>query len=403
MIISSQNHAKAIGIKGITSTAGILFIVGIVASLAMFNSDKEFMFSYFFGWLFFTCLTLGCLGVTLLHHTVRGAWGLSILRLVEAGGSPASIAAMFVGWIPIFLKAKEFYPWADPEKVAHDHVLHYRAHDLWGFLQYQPQPWMIRSIVCFAIWFGLSAVLRKSSQAQDSVADKGAAAKMAAFRTTIAAPGIVLYFLAGTMAFTDWVMSIDAHWFSTMMPAWFVVGSVLTALALCNVIVMSNATKEPYNEVMNKGLSKDLGNMLFVFSLLWAYTSFSQFVIIWAGNLPELTTFYITRTRPVWQAIGVFLIFGQFLFPFISLLSPKSKATPRILRNIAIVVLLVRFVDVFWITIPFFRSDFGVHLSDLVALVLMGSAWTLVFGSMLSRGNLLPTHDPRLKEAYAHA
>ncbi|MBX3118104.1 MAG: hypothetical protein KF784_03500 [Fimbriimonadaceae bacterium] len=402
MIISSQNHANAIGAKKAATAAALLFVIGggIAASMAL--SDKSFMHSYFFGWLFFTCLTLGCLGVTLLHHTIRGAWGLSVLRLVEAGGSPAAFAAMLVGWIPIALSTKVFYPWADPAKVAGDHVLQYRS-ELPFVMQMTQQPWMTRTIVCFAIWMGLAYYLRKSSHAQDGEQDAAKANKMAQARTNISAPCLVLFFLTGTVAFTDWVMSIDAHWFSTMMPAWFIVGSVLTALALCNVIVMSNAKKEPYSEVMNKGLSKDLGNMLFVFSLLWAYTSFSQFVIIWAGNLPELTTFYVTRTRPVWQSIGVFLILGQFLFPFISLMSPKSKANPNILRNIALWVLLVRFVDVYWIAIPFFRPDFGVQIGDIVALAAFGALWTLVFSTMLLKGNLLPTHDPRLKEAYAHA
>ncbi len=402
MIISSENHANAIGAKKGVGLFGALLLLGGAISGAMWVNDKTFLFSYFFAWLFFTCLTLGCLGVALLHHTIRSAWSLSVLRLVEAGGSWVSFMAMLVGWIPIMLRAQEIYPWADAAKVGADHVLKYRS-ELPAVMQMTLGPWIARTVICFVIWAGLAAILRKSSHAQDSTTDSKTADKMAQFRTNLSAPCIVLYFLTGTVALTDWVMSIDAHWFSTMMPAWFVVGSVLTTIALCNVIIMSNAKKEPYSEIMNKGLSKDLGNMLFVFSLLWAYTSFSQFVIIWAGNLPEFTTFYLTRTRPIWQGIGVFLILGQFLLPFVSLLSPRSKATPNILRNIALWVLLVRFIDVYWITIPFFRADFAVTFGDLAAVIGFGALWAFIFCSMLLKGNLLPTHDPRLKEAYAHA
>jgi len=252
-------------------------------------------------------------------------------------------------------------------------------------------------------YFGIRGVymyaMRKSSLKQEETRDNN----LAQSRTNWAAPGLVVFCVTVTLAFTDLTMSLDPHWFSHIWGFINIAGSSLSVFAFCNIIVMSNAKRSPFADVMNKGLSKDLGNWMFVFTCLWAYFSFSQYVIIYAGNMPEFTSFFLARRDPTWGALGLGLMFGSFLLPFVILLSPKVKATPSWLVRVAVWILLFRVLDVYWMVIPFFRSTLKFDVNDLVAFVAIGGLWLFAFSKATMKASLVPTHDPKLVEEYEHA
>ncbi|KAA0239662.1 MAG: hypothetical protein EDM74_03375 [Armatimonadetes bacterium] len=391
----SNNTARALGFDKLAPVA-LLGVVGLgVLCGVAFASDKAtFLQSYLMGWLFWMLLAIGCLGFTLLHHTIRAAWSLSILRLLEAGSSPMMFAALAIAFVPIAANTHTLYEWTHTAFMQSHPALQYK---LW-FLN--ETGWFVRTAVYFLIFFGMSAILRKSSHEQDRTGET----RLAEGRTTLSAPGLVVFVLTVTLATTDWVMSLDPHWFSHIFGAWLMVGGALTAVAVMNWIVCRNALRAPFAEIVNKGLTKDLGNMMFVFTLLWAYTSLSQFLIIWSGNLPEFITYYVSRTKMGWDTMGLVLIAGQFLAPFLLLMAPRTKAVPRLLMLMASWILLMRVVDVFWIVAPFFRKN-GVEVvwTDFAAFGFMGCLWLFVFARSALQGSLIPTHDPRVKEAYHHA
>ncbi|MFQ3588624.1 MAG: hypothetical protein SNJ76_13310 [Fimbriimonadaceae bacterium] len=391
----SEATGTNLGLGKLFAPAALAAIVTLIVCGGSFLGDQVgFLQSYLIGYTFFLNLALGFLGLTLLHHLVRGAWGISVLRIFEAGSSPGVFLALLVLIVPILVGAPGIYPWADPAQVQGDLVLEFRA------------PYMnivavsIRTVIYFALWAWMAHFMRKSSLRQDESKDANETQK----RTNWSAGLLIVYMLSVTLATTDWIMTIEPHWFSTIFGAWFVVGGALTAIALATAIVMQNAANEPYRDVVKPGLVKDLGNMCFVFTLLWAYTSFSQFVIIWSGNLPEFITYYVSRTKPGWNVIGSFLMIGQFLIPFVVLLSPRVKTLPKTLATVAILIFAVRFVDVFYMIAPFFRTTgLSVDWRDFVSLIFVGSIWLALFVSQLTKASLLPQHDNRLVEAYEHA
>jgi hypothetical protein len=371
----------------------LALLAGALCVYAYFGDRHHFLQSYLFAWTFWVGLTLGCFGFTLLHHTIRGTWGLPILRILESGGGPVMILVMGIFALPIVFGVHDLYHhWSGPE-AATDIVLQRKSF-------YLNEPFFIaRTVFYFLSWAGIAWYLRSSSLREDRTGDANEAVK----RTNFSAPMLIWFVITITLAATDWTMSLDPHWFSAIYGIIYMVGGALSAIALINIMVMRSVDKEPYRQVMNPGLSKDLGNLMFVFTLLWAYTSLSQFLIIYMGNLPEFNVFYEIRSKPGWNELSLFLVFGQFLAPFVILLAPRSKSDPRVLAGIAIWVFLVRFVEQFWNTIPFMRPDFGVAWTDAAAIVFLGAVWFAVFSRQLQVGSMLPAHSPRLKEAYEHA
>lgn len=379
---------------------GILFAVGFFGATTP-EAKRTVMQSYVFAYIFWSTLTLGCLGLTLLHHTIRARWSLSILRLLEAGGGPLSILMMAILFIPIGLNvaaqdASTVYLWARPE--GHEnHIIHAKAFFL------NVPGFMIRQGVYFLGWFALAAFLRSSSLKQDQTLNSDESAK----RTNVSAPGMVFFVVLLTGAVTDWVMSLEPLWFSTMLPLLFVAGSALSALSLMIVLMMRHASSDPYREVVRPGLTKDLGNMLFALTLLWTYLTLSQFLITWSGNLPEEIPYYVARSAPTgWEYLGATLVFLQFFVPFLTLLAPRTKHYAKNLLGIATLIFVVRFIDIYWTVMPGLRSSPWSSLSqwtDYAALAGLGGVWFAVWGAQLSKATLLPTHDRRLEDAPAHA
>ncbi len=393
----SQNNAKSIGFTSTHFYTAVLFlfVLGGVAVAGIVGSGKErFLQSYLFGWTFWMMLALGCLGFQLLIHTIRPAWGLSVLRIFEAGGGPWSFVALGVAFVPILMNAGTVYHWTHPEYMSQHAALEFKKWFLndAGFL--------LRNVGYFLFWLGLAAYMRRSTLKQDQTKEEG----LAVWRTSIAAPSILFFVLSITFAVTDWLMSLDAHWFSTIFGVWLMVGGALTAISFATLVVMRSAGKEPIKAIMHPALSRDLGNMIFVFTLLWGYTSLSQFLIIWAGNLPEFISFFTHRGHSSWGFLSLVLIFGQFMVPFVLLMAPRTKAVPQILAAVASYILLMRLVDVYWIVIPFFERENAIPIgSDFIGLLAVGALWFAVFLNQIQKGALLPEYSHRLAEAYNHA
>jgi hypothetical protein len=373
---------------------------GVATLIGLFSSDhavKEMAFqSYLYGYVFWAGLSLGCFGFTLFHHSIRGAWGLAILRLLEAGGGPLMLAIFGVLSIPLLITVMDpgglYHHWTGTEAAA-DVVLQRKA---W----YLNQSFFVaRTIAYFVIWTAIAYYLRKSSLREDQTLDK----REAAARTNFASPMLIFFVISITLAATDWTMSLNPHWFSTIYGIIYMVGGALSAISLINILVTWNAHKDPYRDYVTPGLTKDLGNLMFVFTLLWAYTSLAQFLIIYMGNLKEFNVFYTIRGTGIWNGISLFLIFGQFIFPFVVLLAPRTKRFPNVLLRVSLFIFIVRFIEQYWNVMPFMRQEFNFVWTDVAAVVFFGAVWFSVFSRQVQVGALIPTHDPRLKEAYEHA
>jgi hypothetical protein len=218
----------------------------------------------------------------------------------------------------------------------------------------------------------------------------------------ISGPGIVIYCLTVTFASFDWVMSLEPKWFSSIFGLHFLIGQGLSALTFCTLVIAWLAKRDPMHQFVKPSHLHDYGKLTLAFTMVWAYFSFSQLLIIWSANLPEEVPFYLHRIGP-WKPVSVALVVLHFFLPFLLLLSRDLKRTGKTLRAVAILLLFARWLDIYWHTAPVLHPQSVLpYWLDVVVPFTMLSLWTWLFLTFLSRRPLLPIHDPYLPEALAH-
>jgi hypothetical protein len=374
---------------GVGLMTGVIgFLVYWIAYFAQpADIQAQMAHAYMYGWTFWATLTLGCLAMTFLHHAVRGSWGLAVLRILEAGGSATSFLVVFLAYLPILIipsAIQSVYPWTHP---GNDPVLLNRLP------LYNPTAFVIRQVILFAIWIAFAAALRRSSVRQDTNKDS----KEAQWRTNWSAPGLVVTALTGTMAATDWVMSMDPHWYSTMFGPIIIICGALGALSFAVYLVCLNRDKAPFNQIMSPNLTKDFGNMLLTITMLWAYFNFSQFLIIWNGNLPQTARYYAMRSPHFFNVLGFVLIVGCFVLPFCALLAPRTKRFPENIAKVALWIFAMRFLDIYYIVVPMYSKTM-VPTWEILSVLAVGGFWLAAYAHGVAEPNLYPVHDMRLME-----
>jgi len=390
MIAAQETYARFMHLQRIAFSVGIAAAIASLGGLLVAGKTQFFQ-SYHFAYMVWVCLTLGTFGLTLLHHTVRGIWSLPVLRFAEAGA--ATLPLMLLLFVPIVIGLSDIYPWARAEVVlANEHLQHKTLYLNVPFF-------LVRAAVYFAVWIGLASILRRWSLQQDQTQDETLAQK----RTNLSAPGLVLFVLTVTFAMFDWSMSLEPLWQSAIYGAWFIVGQGLSALAFLTVVLLLAARHKPFADVLTPKLMRDLGNMTFAFVILWAYTSISQYLIIWSANLPEEIVYYVKRNQGGWQYLSAGLIVLQFFLPFLILLSSRVKRYSSLLLRVMLFILVMRVVDLFWIITPAFgRQTLQVHWLDVTLLATIGGFWLAWFARQVRAAPLLARHDTRLQEAWQY-
>jgi hypothetical protein len=348
-----QRAALAIGFIG-------LAFCGVGA----FFSAEQFFQSYLVAYLFWLGVPLGCLGVMMLHNLSGGAWGNAIRSVLESG--VRTLPLMLVLFLPLLFGLQSLYEWARPEAVAEDPFLRHKS-------LYLNVPWfLIRSALYFGLWIGAALLLTKWSRDFDRTADPRLSNRL----RILSGPGLVLYVLTITFASVDWVMSLEPHWYSTIYGVHFMGGHALSAFAFAILVTGLLARQEPLSSSLHASHFHDLGNLLLGFVMLWAYFSFSQWLIIWSANLPEEVTWYVRRTRGGWEWLALCLMLFHFTVPFFLLLSRGIKRRIPALCAIAAAIVFMRLLDLFWYTAPAFRpAEFRIHWMDLAAPVGVGGLW----------------------------
>ncbi|HXM77220.1 MAG TPA: hypothetical protein VN971_10615, partial [Thermoanaerobaculia bacterium] len=285
------------------------------------------------------------------------------------------------------------YPWTQANVVAHDELIQAKR-------AYLNVPFfLVRAAIYFALWNAISYWLNKWAVEQDRTADPQAARNM----QKVSAAGLVLYGLTITFASFDWLMSLEPHWYSTIYGVLVMGGQALSAMAFLIVVLVWLSRRPPLDRIVVKAHFHDLGNLTLAFVMLWAYFSFSQYLIIWSGNLPEEIPWYLRRLQGGWGWFGMALILLHFLLPFLLLLPASANRNPRTLVFVACLVVSMRFVDVFWLIRPASSpARLSLHWMDLAAPAGVLGVWFFIFLGQLLRRPLLPIHDPEFQEASEH-
>jgi hypothetical protein len=392
-----QTHAAITDAPALATLQQRGLIVGIaglaLGAVGAATNLPQFLHSWLIGFYFCLGLSLGSLALLMLQHMSGGQWGLVARRIFEAGTRVLPIVALM--FLPVLFGMTSIFEWARPE-AAQNPIIQAKA----GYLN--PTFFIVRAVIYFAFWMLLIFLLNKWSAEQDR-GQGTTPADSVRFRT-VSAPGLLFLVLTVTFASVDWIMSLDPEWFSTIFGLLTIAGWGLTTFAL-TIIVLSMLERSGVGTgILKPRHFHDLGKLLLAFTMLWAYLSFSQFLIIWSGNLPEEIPWYVQRTTGSWGYVAIALVVGHFFLPFTLLLSQDLKKRPKMLSRVAFFIICMRLLDLIWLVEPEFRpgTAFPIHWMDLaIPLGLLG-VWLFLFARNLRSRALLPVNDPYFREAFAH-
>jgi hypothetical protein len=365
-------------------------VVGIIVCIIGLVVDPKMFFpSYLVAFMFWLGLSLGSIAFLSLYHLVGGDWGRSIRRPLESAS--LNVILMAVLFIPILFGMSRLYPWmhwTDADRAIAPHKAIFFAR---GFFY-------VRTAIYFAVWIVIALLLNIFSTREDQ-----SAAPMRIIRM-VAGPAIPIYGITITAASFDWVMSLQPFWFSSMWGLIYITGQGLTCLAFMVILMSMFREIPPLSRVLSRGVFNDMGNLLLTFTMLYAYTSFSQFLIIWSGNIKDEVAFYMNRTQGFWGAIIILMVIFHFALPFGLLLSRDIKSNPTLLCKLSILILVARIVELCWQIEP--ASDYVIANSamewiwrvvlNLAAPLAVGGIWMTLFITRFKSRPLLARHpvDP---------
>jgi hypothetical protein len=379
-------------VAGLQRYGMVAALVGAVLSILGFviSGLDRFFEAYLIAYVFWLGVALGSLAILMVVHLTGGAWGLVIRRLLEA--ATRTIPVMAILFLPIVFGMGHLYHWTSPE-AANDPMIREKAAYL------NTEFFLVRQVFYFAVWSVMSMLLNRWSAEQDRTGDPALVGKF----SRLSGGGLVLHGLILTFAMVDWIMSLNPHWFSTIWGLLFLVGQGLSALAFAIVILIMLSQYAPFNRIVTSHHLHDLGKLLFAFLMLWAYLSFSQFLIIWSANTAEEIPHYLTRMQNGYEWVGAALIILHFAAPYALLLSRDIKRDFTRLRLIAAWLVFVRLVDYFWYVSPEFHKDgFTISLLDVALPLALGGVFVALFAAQLRSRPLLPVNDPGLEKALHH-
>lgn len=363
--------------------------VGLIASMVgYFMNSEQFFFSYLTSFTFFTSIALASLILVMIHHVTKSSWGTVLRRIPESFFANFWIWAIF--FIPVLIGMSTLYSWTNTEYIADDPIMV-------GKIPYLNVPFfVIRQFLYFAIWGYLGHRLYKVSIDMDKTNDWGLVQAL----RNLSAPGILIFSLTVAFASFDWLMSLDAHWFSTMFGVYFFAMSFQALFPILILMIFWLHKNDILKNTIGKAHIYDLGAWFFGFSVFYAYIAFSQFLLIYYANIPEETLWFYHRLEGSWEFVTFALLFGRFIIPFILLLNRDTKHNHKILVFTSILVIVMHFVEIYWIAMPVL-SHSGVEISwiDFATFIGLGGIFMGLFFQQFKKNNIVPINDPQLSDS----
>jgi hypothetical protein len=365
-------------------------VFAIISGALAFVRPDEFYRAYLLGFMCWLGVALGSMAILMIRHLTGGGWGTVIRRILGAAMRTVPLLALL--FIPIIIAGLQhrMYPWAMPlDSIQDPHIREHLEKHSFVRSYLNLSGFALRAFIYFAIWNLLSFLLSKWSKQTDS---PNAPDNSQRFKA-VSGPGLILYAFTITFAAIDWVMSLDPSWISTIFGLIILINEVLSAMCFAVVVERILFEYKPMSEMLKPDFVHDHGKWMLTFTMVWAYFNFSQWLIIWAGNLPSEITFYLKRLSGGWGSVGLILVIFGFAAPFAMLLSRPFKRDIRKLAWLAVWVMLIRYVDLFWIIEPNFSKTFTVTTADIVVPIAIGGIWLWYFFGNLASLPLIPAYD----------
>ena len=369
----------------------VIGVIGLAASAGLGIRDpQQFFFSWLVAFTFFLSIALGGMFFVLTHFLTKASWSVVVRRLAEQ--AMGTLPLFILLFIPVIFGMHELFHWTHTEAVAEDHLLQLKQ----PFLN--KNFFLVRAAIYFAIWTLVALWFKRTSVRQDRTGDVPSTLRMIRF----SALSLIAFALTVSFAAIDWIMSLDPHWYSTMFGVYYFAGCLVGIFSFM-VVVMTRLEKSgAFGGTVTVEHFHDMGKLLFGFTVFWAYIAFSQYFLIWYGNIPEETVFYLHRMEGAWKSVTGILLVGHFAVPFLFMMNRVVKRRAGLLTAGALWLLLMHLIDLYWLIMPtLHKHDVHLSLLDLTTLMGIGGLFVAVFGWQLRRHALIPVRDPRLADSLA--
>ena len=360
----------------------------MLSAVGFFLDAKQFYHSYLAAFVFWTTIALGGLFFTMLHHLTGATWSVVLRRFSEA--IMVILPVLAILFLPIIPGMHDLYHWTHEEAVAADHILQQKE-------PYLNIPFfLIRAVFYFGVWFLLARTLKKYSTQQDNAPEPSLTDKMRRF----SAPGMLLFAVTLTYAAFDWLMSLNPHWYSTIFGVYIFSGSLLSVLAFILLAALYLRGKDVLQSVITLEHYHDLGKLLFGFTVFWAYIAFSQYMLIWYGNIPEETEFFLQRWEGSWKYVSMVIVFFHFALPFLILVTRAAKRNLALMKVMGFWFLIIHYVDIHWIVMPTLHTEgFSLSWIDFTTLIGIGGLFVWYFWKQFAQQATVPINDPKLQSS----
>jgi hypothetical protein len=352
---------------------------------------EAFYPGYLAGYLFWLGLALGSMAILMVHYQVGGTWGYVTRRILEA--SMGTLPLLAVLFIPILFGRRTLFAWTASPGSSVRHLDVYMS----------PLFFLLRAGVCFGGWLLWAFLLGRWSRRRDQKDDPRLQVRL--YR--LSGAGLPIYAFLMFFASVDWIMALEPSWSSTIIGLIAVAGQAVSGFALAIAVLAALSGSPPLADVVSSERLIDLGNLLLTSVMLWGYVAFSQYLIIWSGDLPREVPWYVHRSTPGWSGMSMALIALHLGLPIALLLFRGLKRSARFLGAIAWGMLALRLIEGFWEILPSFEPEGpSFHWPAAAATVGIGGLWIALFLHRLLRSSLLPLHDGEfsvvLQEARIH-
>jgi hypothetical protein len=381
-----------------TRARNLIVIVGAIAwiltLIGAFTSPKQFYFSYLAAFWYCTIITIGGVFWMFIQYVCGAAASTTVRRIMENIAAGVPYAALL--FVPVALGMHQLYTWADPAVAQHDPVLLGRG------AYFNPTIFVVRAFILMAILSVFTLKVYQHATRMDATRSILAGLAESKRAERWAAPGLVILFLIGTLFAWEWIMSLDARSFSTIFGAYCMANGALACIGVITLVGLYLRRNGVLENTINAEHYHDMGKWMFAVTIFWAYTAFAQYMLIWYANIPEETQYFFHRYQGSWYNVGLILIFGHFLFPFVFLMGRQVKRRLGTLVFAAIYLLVICYIDVYWMVLPMLhKTGVVIHWLDITTLFAVASVYGFVFWNRMRKHALVPVGDIRLVQSLA--